>query len=228
MRNMKVPQISFIKYTLDDLKPIENVKDEPVLKLRKMIDILVIDDEAFEPGDFLSKNNFRLTYKSDIDNVRDVSEYPIVMCDVRGVGKKISENYEGAYLIKEIKTSYPDKRVIAYTASQYDASYNKYLSYADELLTKGLNLEDWVTILDEHITKIVDPIFQWCNLRNALLDKGVTTIEVAELESDFVNACIKKNFNDFEKNARKMKSDMRSVAIEFLSSAAVKLIQGAL
>ena len=225
---MKLPQIHIIKYTLEDLKTLENIKEQSILNLRKMIDILVIDDDEFSPGDFLEKNNFRLTYKKDIDNVRDVSEYPIIMCDIRGVGKKISETYEGAYLIKEIKTSYPAKRVIAYTASQYDASYNKFLNYSDELLTKGLALEDWVTILDSQIHKSVDPAFQWSNLRIQLLDKGFSTIEVAKLESDFVESCKRKDFSLFEKNTSKLNSDLRGMVIEFLSSSAIKLIKGGL
>lgn len=225
---MKLPQIHIIKYTLDDLKTFENIKEQSILDLRKSIDILVIDDEEFSPGDFLVRNNFRLTYKKDIDNVRDVSEYPIIMCDVRGVGKNISETYEGAYLIKEIKTSYPAKRVIAYTASQYDASYNKYLNYSDELLTKGLALEDWVTILDNQIHKSVDPVFQWGNLRSQLLTKGFTTIEIARLESDFVESCKRKDFSLFEKNTSRLSGDVRGIVVEFLSSTAVKFIKGGL
>lgn len=225
---MKLPQIHIIKYTLDDLKTFENIKEQSILDLRKSIDILVIDDEEFSPGDFLVRNNFRLTYKKDIDNVRDVSEYPIIMCDVRGVGKNISETYEGAYLIKEIKTSYPAKRVIAYTASQYDASYNKYLNYSDELLTKGLALEDWVTILDNQIHKSVDPVFQWGNLRSQLLTKGFTTIEIARLESDFVESCKRKDFSLFEKNTSRLSGDVRGIIVEFLSSTAVKFIKGGL
>lgn len=225
---MKIPQIHIVKYTLEDLKTIENVKEQNILNLRKMIDILVIDDEEFAPGTFLEKNNFRLTYKKDIDNVRDVSEYPIIMCDIRGVGKGISESYEGAYLIKEIKTSYPAKRVIAYTASQYDASYNKYLNYSDELLTKGLALEDWVSILDSQIHKSVDPIFQWSNLRSQLLNKGTSTIDVAKLESAFVESCKRKDFSVLEKNTNKLNSDLRGIILEFLSSTTVKLIKGGL
>jgi len=110
---MKFPQISIVKYTLDDLKIIENTKEKSVQDLRKVVDVLIIDDEEFPPTDFLRNNNFRLTQKKDIDNVKDVSEYPIIMCDIRGVGKKLSTDYEGAYLIKEIKQSYPAKRVIA-------------------------------------------------------------------------------------------------------------------
>lgn len=225
---MKFPQISIVKYTLDDLKIIENTKEKSVQDLRKVVDVLIIDDEEFPPTDFLRNNNFRLTQKKDIDNVKDVSEYPIIMCDIRGVGKKLSTDYEGAYLIKEIKQSYPAKRVIAYTASQYDASYNKYLSYADELLTKGISLDDWVIILDDQINKAVDPIYQWSNLRKQFLNNGVSTIAVARLESDFVNSCQKKDFSTFEKNAQKLGSACKGIVIEFLSSSAVRLIKGAI
>lgn len=225
---MKLPRISITKYTIEDLKAIKSIKREANLKLRKRIDILVIDDEEFTPGEFLDKNHFSLTYKTDIDNVKDVSEYPIVMCDIRGVGGNLSKQYEGAYLIKEIKQNYPEKRVIAYTASSYDASYNKYLDYADELLKKGTSLEDWVTILDEQIKKAVDPVYQWCVFREALLNKGVSTIDVAKMESNFVQACKVKDFDGFERKAQKLNGEVKNLVVEILSSSAVKLILGVL
>ena len=223
---MKIPEICFIKYRIDDLKLSESVKDEKMLDLRRRIDILVIDDENFMPSNFLINNNFRLTYKKDVDNVRDVSEYPIILCDIRGVGKRLSDSYEGAFLIKEIKKNYPTKRVIAYTASQYDATYNQYFEYADEVVQKGLALEDWLKLLDEQIEKIIDPIFQWNNLREKLLSKQVATIEVARLESQFVDSYKKKKFDSFEETANKMNSDVKGIILEFLSSAAVKMIKG--
>lgn len=226
MKCMKIPEICFIKYKIEDLKLSESVKDEKILDLRKRIDILVIDDEDFTPYNFLINNNFRLTYKKDIDNVRDVSEYPIILCDIRGVGKQLSNSYEGAFLIKEIKKNYPSKRVIAYTASQYDPTYNQYLEYADELVQKGLALEDWLKLLDEQIEKTIDPIFQWNNLRKKLLSKHVATIDVAKLESLFVDSYKKGKFDSFEDTANKMSGDVKGIVLEFLSSAAVKMIKG--
>lgn len=223
---MKIPEICFIKYRIDDLKLSESVKDEKILDLRRRIDILVIDDEKFTPYDFLVNNNFRLTYKKDIDNVKDVSEYPIILCDIRGVGKQLSDSYEGAFLIKEIKKNYPSKRVIAYTASQYDPTYNQYLEYADEVVQKGLALEDWLKLLDEQIEKTINPIFQWNNLREKLLSKYVATIEVARLESQFVDSYKKKKFDSLENTANKMNSDVKGIILEFLSSATVKMIKG--
>lgn len=223
---MKIPEICIIKYRIEDLKLSESVKDEKILDLRKRIDILVIDDEEFTPSIFLSNNNFRLTYKKDIDNVKDVSEYPIILCDIRGVGKLLSNSYEGAFLIKEIKRNYPSKRVIAYTASQYDPTYNQYLEYADAMVHKGLGLEDWVNLLDEQIYKTIDPIFQWNNLRMKLLNEHVTTIEVAKLESLFVDSYKKGKFENFEETANGMTGDVKGILLEFLSSAAVKMIKG--
>lgn len=223
---MKLPELYFIKYKIDDLKLGESVRDERALDLRRRIDVLVIDDEEFSASSFLTKNNFRLTYKKDVDNIKDVSEYPIILCDIRGVGKQLSSSYEGAFLIKEIKNSYPSKRVIAYTASQYDPTYNQYLEYADEVVNKGLALEDWLTLLDKQIRKTTDPVFQWCSLRKQLLEKGVSTIEVAKLESVFVSSYKKGEFTDFEKMANKMNVETKGLIIEFLSSAAIKLIKG--
>lgn len=135
---MKIPKATIIRYNINDIKIPETVRKERIQDLRKKTDVLVIDDEGFEPKEFLESNNYRLTSKTDIDNVKDVSEYSIILCDIRGIGKRISSSYEGAFVIKEIKDNYPEKAVIAYTASQYDPSYNAYLQRADEVVQKSL------------------------------------------------------------------------------------------
>lgn len=223
---MKIPELFLIKYKIDDLKLNESVKKERILDLRRRIDVLVIDDQEFSPADFLINNNFRITCRKDVDNVKDVSEYPIILCDIKGVGKKLNSSYEGAFLIKEIKNSYPSKRVIAYTASQYDPTYNQFLEFADATVNKGLDLEDWLTLLDDQIRKTIDPVFQWYNLRQELLNKGVSTIETAKLESVFVSSYKKGEFTSFEKEASKLTIETKGIISEFLSSAAVKLIRG--
>lgn len=71
---MKIPRGALIWYNINDIKISDTVRKERIHDLRKKTDVLVIDDEKFEPKEFLEGNNYRLTSKTDIDNVKDVSE----------------------------------------------------------------------------------------------------------------------------------------------------------
>ena len=225
---MKLPSIAIIKYNIDEIKISESVRNDSVLGLRKQTDVLVIDDEGFEPKAFLEQNNYRLTSKTDIDNIRDVSEYDIVLCDIRGVGQKISSSFEGAFVIKEIKKNYPDKFVIAYTASQYDPSYNMYLQYADEVLPKSTSTEEWLNVLDKYIIMSADPVVQWKKLRKRLIDIDVPLLNVARLESKFVDAYLKDEFSGFKALARTMNADVDKIITDFMAKVVVKLIKAAI
>lgn len=223
---MKIPSGALIWYNINDIKISDAVRKERIHDLRKKTDVLVIDDEGFEPKEFLEGNNYRLTSKTDIDNVKDVSEYPIIMCDIRGIGKKISSSFEGAFLIKEIKENYPEKIVIAYTASQYDPSYNLYLQRANVILPKSLSTEEWLDILDKYIFQTADPVYQWKVLRDRLINLDIPLIEIAKLESAFVKSFLKGEFTSFEKLGKSMDSEVTKIISDFVSNIVVKLIKG--
>ena len=55
----------------------------------------------------------------------------------RGVGKFLGTDFEGAYLIKQLKVKYPDKTIIAYTANPYEATFEQFLDYAVQTIPKG-------------------------------------------------------------------------------------------
>mgnify|MGYP002318330657 FL=1 len=158
---MRIPKITITSYTIKDIVVSEIAKQQRINDLRKKTDILIIDDEDFAPQEFLENNNYRFTNKSDIDNIRDVSEYPIILCDIRGIGKKISNAYEGAFVIQEIKKNYPEKIVLAYTASQYDPSYNSYIQKADDVLQKSLSTESWLDRIEyrSRFTKCIGSVW---------------------------------------------------------------------
>lgn len=180
---MGFPSFFFIKYKLSDLVEVTALQNMTIAELRNKVEILVIDDQDFAAEEYLIKNGFRIVHKRDIDNIRDVSAYAVVLCDIRGVGKNLGSTKEGAFVIKEIKAHYPAKQVIAYTGSSYDPAYNEYMNLADAVISKGISIEDWTALVDEQIQKAVDPIYQWERLRKHLLECGVSTAYVAKLET---------------------------------------------
>ena len=71
--------------------------------LRKKVKILAIDDQNFPPEKNLSNSGFNVEVFSDIQRISDADPFPIVLCDVNGVGTSLSEDTQGAYVIDEIK-----------------------------------------------------------------------------------------------------------------------------
>src|SRR5436190_24229097 len=98
---------------------------------RERIPIIVIDDKAFPYLKLLRAHHYNLRKVDDITDVKMVEAYPIVLCDIRGVGRSLSTKFEGAHVIAEIRKHYPSKVIIAFTGQQYDPSYNAYLQQAD-------------------------------------------------------------------------------------------------
>ena len=99
---MGFPSFFFIKYKLSDLVEVTALQNMTIAELRNKVEILVIDDQDFAAEEYLIKNGFRIVHKRDIDNIRDVSAYAVVLCDIRGVGKNLGSTKEGAFVIKEI------------------------------------------------------------------------------------------------------------------------------
>ena len=226
--SMGFPSFFFIKYKLSDLVEVTALQNMTIAELRNKVEILVIDDQDFAAEEYLIKNGFRIVHKRDIDNIRDVSAYAVVLCDIRGVGKNLGSTKEGAFVIKEIKAHYPAKQVIAYTGSSYDPAYNEYMNLADAVISKGISIEDWTALVDEQIQKAVDPIYQWERLRKHLLECGVSTAYVAKLEDKYVRAIKAKNFEDLTKLADGTNDKARGLIADFTASVCAKVILGSI
>ena len=140
-----------------------------------------------------------MTHRTDIQSLTDVAGYDMILCDIRGVGKIFQSDYEGAYLVKQLKEKYPNKIVVSYTADSYNPKYENYLKYADAIVPKGTTLEDWDALLSQLIRDLANPVKQWKKTRKALFDANVATILVAKYENQFVKAVQKGNFESIKK-----------------------------
>ena len=147
------------------------------------------------------------------------------MCDIRGVGKFLNSQYEGAYLVKKIKEKYPNKIVISYTANDYTPDYQQYLQYADAIIPKGTSLEDWDSLLTQKLRELADPVKMWEKTRNALLEVKVPTITVAEYEAQYVKAVQNNNFESIRKLFSGQQKIGAEIMLSLLTSVVVKLIK---
>ena len=183
------------------------MKEITLSKLKREVDILIIDDEDFPLLDDLKKHEFNIEYKQDITTLKDVEPYPIVLCDIHGVGKFLGSDKEGAYLVSKIKEKYPSKIVISYTADTTAPSVQKYLHCADNVMAKGTSIEDWAELLNGSVKKIANPVHVWKKLQTDLLKENVSTREIAFLEDKFVKAITTGKYESL----KKLKNDNISV-----------------
>ena len=197
---MKIP-IYYIPNNIDDLRVEEYKNTIQIAKLRENTKILIIDDDDFPLLQPLSAAGYNLTKKNgneDIKTLDDVYVYDIILCDIKGVGKHFGGTLEGAHLAEQIKIKFPNKIIISYSASMYEITYQKHLEKLDGSYSKGLGVEDWSAILDEHIKNLADPIAQWKKTRTILLDNQLPLIEIAKIESYYVKAVKRNEFADFK------------------------------
>lgn len=224
---MKFPHICIIMNKIMDLSENSTLKTpNSIAELRKYTNILIIDDNEFMIEAYLKSNGYQIHHKYDIDTIRDVEPYDIIMCDISGVGKALGYEKEGAFIIREIHANYPNKRIIAYSANTYNANYNQYFSMADFVAPKDLPIDDWIDVLDDQVRKSVDPINQWIKIRNYLLNNNISTLKIAQIEDKYVSAVNKKNFNALKTYVEGSDSKVSSIISDFISSLCAKIILG--
>lgn len=226
---MRIPHIYFIMNKISDLTDYAALNlPKSIAELRKHVNMLVIDDNDFAPEKFLRLNSYQIHHKTDIDNIKDVEPYDIILCDISGIGKELGYAKEGAFIIREIHANYPNKRIIAYTSYTFDADYNKYFSIADFVAPKDFGTDDWIDVLDEQVRKAIDPVNQWKKIRKYLLENDVSTLMIARIEDKYVAAVNNKNFDKLKSFVDGNDSKLSSIITDFLSSLCAKLILGSI
>ncbi|HGU7982984.1 TPA: hypothetical protein ACNBIN_002770 [Escherichia coli] len=211
-------------YELDELNKVIPYQ----VSNRNLVPIVCIDDQGMQYDQILINHGFNLKVLSDITDIRAVSDYPIVICDIKGIGKSFGSKFEGGHIIEEIHKNHPEKILISFSGNQFDARYNKFFKLCDYVLTKDIDSDQWVSVLDETIKKVTTPIAQWKRMRAFLYEKNVSTRKVFELEQEFITAIITKDKNKFatNKTLENLSQDTRTVLTGFLSSLLFKMVIG--
>lgn len=217
--------IMFLKYRIDDLVGDGSITPKSISQLKQEVKILVIDDNEFAFLAPLSKYEFRMTQKNDLTTLDDAEAYDVILCDIRGVGKFLASDYDGAMLIQQLKGKYPEKIIVAYSADGYSLNYQKYLNCADRIVPKGdYGIEEWIELLQDIMQEMSNPQKQWLKLRDSLFDRGVSTGEVAEIESKYVES-IKRGNSDSIKHVA-IDDGVKRIIIDFIAAVVSKLVIG--
>ena len=206
----------------------------PPAELRKSIKIAVIDDKPFAPEHNLKNNQFQIETFRDIQSINQLAEYPIVLCDLQGVGINLAADLQGAYLIEELKSNYPEKSVIAFTGGSASSNISRRAAAAaDGYLKKDASIDEWRDLLDKHIKNLSDPVYVWRSLRLRLVKEGISPIDLVRLEDAYVSSikngatATKSSLEDISRKAA-LEPSVRKEVTGFLASKAFDLIFQAL
>lgn len=212
------------------------IKFIPSQKTRSAVPVALIDDGEFGYLKQLQETGFALTKYEDISDTRMVAAYPIVVCDIMGVGRKLNAKYQGAFVISELRKTYPDKFLILYSAANFEASFNRFTSAADISLNKETPFDEWIDKLDKAAETMADPAKRWERVRNHLLLNGqLSMFQLLNLEQAFIKAMCKKDAAAFSGKLRELRIDseqkemlgvLAKSAIEIGMALAIKGLAG--
>lgn len=205
-------------------KPL-NVSDAPRLPQgvagnREKFPIAVIDDHPFPRAENLRSHHYNIVEIGDIRKITDILAYPIVICDIQGVGAALGSSFGGAHVLKQIRLCYPQKYLIAYSGQRFNATFQPLLKASDISLKKDADLEEWTAALDKGIETVSDPILQWKRIRAELLSSELDMFTVTKLEHAYVKSLLSGDEIHINKSFTKI-NDKR------LSSERIKMIGAA-
>lgn len=191
---LNLSPLDFFK-SVDDLNNRENRFQSPIQQeRRKKVKIAVIDDQFFEAGRNLRNHGYQIEEIGDIKQISEVSSFPIILCDLMGVGLNFDKTNQGASLIREIRKNYPSILVAAYTgASATSEQARRAKQYADRLIKKDADIETWVDELDKLISKATDAREIWMRTRKSLVEEQINTKLLLRLEDAYVRSLEKRD-----------------------------------
>jgi len=220
-------------YALGTPESLSSIGQESIdmAEAKLQVEIAVLDDNPFEPKEALLHHKFRITELGpDIRSLDQVSTFPIIVCDVAGVGRAFGSNLEGAHLVKEIRKSYPDKFLIAYTGQTHSVATTNALTTADKRMAKDESIEAWIKNLEVGMDEVVNPRNRWIRMRRALLDRRVEIFDVFKLEQAFIKAVSQRKPDVLANKARELgvNQEVKDLVIKFSATAVATLIGAAL
>lgn len=191
---------------------------------RALTKVAVIDDERLPLVESLLAHGFRIFEVGDIPNLDAVSEYGIIICDVRGVGKALNSRFEGAHLLKELRYRYPDKFLILCTGQRNKVEYQPYFTHADASIGKDADSDEWSELLDGALRRTLHPLDRWKAIRPKLLEEGLSAYDLFRVEQGYIDSVLSGSTKPIEEAVTRLESGVQSQLARNMLIGVTKLI----
>lgn len=167
--------------------------DSQLEKYRKLLlqtPIAIIDDEGLPETktDGLRRHGYKIEEISDIEQIRQLEAYPIVISDVDGVATKLDPENHGLGLIRLLAKNYPFKGLGVYSGKTHSLPI---LPEDTLIIQKDDELEKWTEKIDTLISSVADPIMVWRRFAKKLIDEGISAYDLEKLEDAYVKSILK-------------------------------------
>ncbi len=197
-----------------------NEQGDDLLIDRNNIKIAIIDDMEVPYLESLRRSGYNVRHYKDIEDFDMLKAYSVIVCDIKGVGKKFGSELEGAYIIKEARKLYPEKYIIAMSSAVYKISVTKIIGVADDKIVRDTDLDRVSDSIDKAVNTMRSNRLRWLRLRDNLLNThNVDMYNVWLLEQGFIATILKKDKRELEGNkGMKNVNDMvKGLLVNFIS-----------
>ncbi len=199
------------------------------IDIKGKVPILVIDDQGFEHTERLRDEGYNLKCIKRIDDLRAASEYPIVICDIKGVGTQYDSEKGGLEVVRKLKKMYPFKQYAVYSGNDYLLEELDGLEGVSRI-PKSTDFNTWMSYFDVLIENAASPIENWKTIRTFMLNKDVSLLEVLKMENSYVYTYLnnRSNIRFFpdKKEFPNLNDDIRAVINGVIAAVISKLIIG--
>jgi hypothetical protein len=165
----------------------------PHQKLKDAFEILIIDDRTPPNLETLRNCGFRVKHIKDLELMEIVEPFPIIACDINGIGKKFRPDSTrgGIHVLTEIRKHYPDKYLIQY--STQDQSLYRSFTKPDLIFPKDTTIEGWQQTIESALQELGNPKTRWMRVRNRISDEGVDAYEIFKIEQAYIKTILNKS-----------------------------------
>jgi DNA-binding NtrC family response regulator len=185
------------------IEPIREFTIEEMEQLKLKARIALVDDDEISHVKRLQKDGYNIVDFPDISEIDDFirRKYHVVVLDIQGIGKNLSETSEGWGILKYLKAECPHLVVIMFTGADWSVTKYKHLvDLADDFIGKDLEFLDFKSKLDAAIKKAFSPKFHF-EIEKKKLMQEITNAETFEKIAAIVN----KYGRDKEKALKEIK-----------------------
>lgn len=204
------------RYFIDQMKA-SNVELESD---KRNLPIAIIDDNDVPYIETLRNNGFNVTHHHDLDSFSMAKTYPIIICDIKGVGKKFGSLNEGAHIIQELRRLYPDKYLIAMSSAVYNIKWVKLLDDADDKIIRDAEIDQVMDALNTAINVMRCNKERWIRVRKNLLNvHHMDLFDVWKIEQSLIKSAVKKNKEIFNNSTAVKHSEdiVKGLLVNFIS-----------
>lgn len=209
---------------------LEDINKDPfsLPGLKDKYEILIIDDKNPPIIETLRDNGFRVQHLTDIENIEASEKYPIVACDISGIGRRLrpGSHNGGIHVLKEIKKYYPDKYLIQYSAMSQDIDGS--LTKADKIYPKDTGIDAWQQDIEDSLRSLGNPKKRWLRIRRRLSEEGVDALDIYNIEQSYIKEILGVEESNLGNRAEEsgLSPELKELVVKFASTTLAMGLKG--